>query len=321
MRSAEVSDRHSLRAQTELIVQEIKLFFTQIATNSKAPDHQAPSRYNDAPVGLLSTTFTGRERELDQIQERLIIVHGDSPSRCALYGMPGVGKTQLALKYTVVSFSEHRYSYIFWVSAATVEKLSQGLVKILDLLKLPDRFNPDQSAKLTAAQQWLEKRSLESEERWLLVLDNVSKHTLRDIRSHLPRTNSAGSILFTTRTEDLADALAGTAGERNSSIELQTPSLSDATRMLLRSAGFEESFNFSKAQEVVNFVGRLPLAVDQAASFMKQTHGSFDDLLNIYSGKQKSQVSTSVSPVNRLICNDRVYALVDSWMGKQSLKL
>jgi Cdc6-like AAA superfamily ATPase len=294
MRSVEVGGSWSLCVQAQLMVEEIKLFFTQIATNSEAPDHQAPSRYNDAPVGLLSTSFIGRERELDQIQERLNIVYGDSPSRCALYGMPGVGKTQLALKYTVVSFSERRYSYIFWISATTTEKLYQGLVKILDLLKLPDRFNPDQSAKLTATQQWLENRSLESEARWLLVLDNASRHTLRDIRNHLPRTNSAGSILFTTRTADLADALAGTAGERNSSIELQTPNLSDATRMLLCCAGIEESFNVSKAQGVVNSVGRLPLAVDQAASFMKQTHASFDDLLDIYSGEQKSQVSISV---------------------------
>jgi predicted ATP-dependent serine protease len=200
----------SLCEQHKLIAQEIKLYFAQIAANSCAQDHQTPPRFNDAPVDLLSTNYIGRERELEQLQELLDIAHGDNPSRCAIYGMPGIGKTQLALKYTVDSFSEHRYSYIFWVSVTSAEKLSQGLVRILDLLNLHDRFNPDQSAKLTAARQWLESSS--SNGRWLLVLDNADRSTLRDIRSLLPRTNSAGKMLFTTRTKDLADALASTAG-------------------------------------------------------------------------------------------------------------
>ena len=277
-------------------VLEIKLSFAQTAANSSAQDHQAPSRYNDAPVGLLLTNFIGRERELDQIRELLEISHGDNPSRCAVYGMPGVGKTQLALKYSVASYSVDRYTYIFWVSATTVEKLSQGLVKILDLLRLPDRFNPDQSAKLTAVLQWLEISSSKSGRKWLLVLDNANRSILRDIRNFLPRTNSAGSILFTTRTKDLADDLASVQGRTNSSIELQPPDLHDATRMLLRSGGFGEDPSYLlKAHEVVNSVGRLPLAVDQAASFMRQTDCSIDDLLAIYSSEQKSQVSTFIS--------------------------
>jgi len=206
--------------------------------------------------------------------------------------MPGVGKTQLALKYTIISFREQYYSYIFWASAATPEKLSQGLVKILDLLKLPDRFNPDQSARLMAARTWLENGSLESEKQWLLVLDNANKDTLEDVRRLLPRANSAGHILFTTRTEDLAEALVSAAGHWHSCMELRTPPLPDAVRMLLYSAGFdEESSDFAKAQEVVNSVGRLPVAVDQAASFMKQTHKNLDDLLSLYAGEHKSEVS------------------------------
>ena len=268
------------------------MFFAQIATNSSNPDHQLPLRCNDAPIDLLSTSYTGRQTELQRIQDCLHVVYADGPSRCALYGMPGVGKTQLALKYTIISFREQYYSYIFWASAATPEKLSQGLVKILDLLKLPDRFNPDQSARLMAARTWLENGSLESEKRWLLVLDNANRDTLEDMRRLLPRTNSAGHILFTTRTEDLAEALASAAGHRHSCMELRAPPLPDAVRMLLYSAGFdEESSDFAKAQEVVNSVGRLPVAVDQAASFMKQTHKNLDDLLSLYAGEHKSEVS------------------------------
>jgi hypothetical protein len=263
-----------------------------MATNSSGPANEVLPRCNDAPVDLLSTSYIGRETELLRIRDCLDIVYADSPSRCALYGMPGIGKTQLALKYTISSFSEHHYSYIFWASAATTGKLSHDLVRILDLLKLPDRFNPDQSAKLIAVRMWLENRSSENEKRWLLVLDNANSDTLEDIRHLLPRTNSAGHILFTTRTEDLAEALASAAGRRHSIMELRTPTLPDAARMLLYSAGFsEDSSDFAKAEEVANSVGRLPLAVSLAASFMKQTHKNFDDLLILYAGEHKPEVS------------------------------
>src|SRR5256885_13321339 len=38
-----------------LFVQEIRLFFVQIATNSSNPDHQLPLQCNDEPIDLLST--------------------------------------------------------------------------------------------------------------------------------------------------------------------------------------------------------------------------------------------------------------------------
>ena len=52
-------------------------------------------RFNDAPLDLLSVKFTGREQEIALIIEFLEAVYGDLPTRCALHGMHGVGKSQV----------------------------------------------------------------------------------------------------------------------------------------------------------------------------------------------------------------------------------
>jgi len=118
--------------------------------NSGPPCQSQPFRqFNDAPTYLLSSHFTGREKELEWIERIFGLDHGGEPTRCVMYGMFGLGKTQLALKYATRSYQRNRYSLVFWISGATVEKLNQGLAKVLDLIDHPDRDHVEQSTKLT----------------------------------------------------------------------------------------------------------------------------------------------------------------------------
>jgi hypothetical protein len=173
---------------------------------------QAPmlSPFIEAPLDLLSIYFTGRDKELEQIAKTFDIVHGGTPTRCIVHGMHGIGKTQLALQFAKQSFDQQRFSHIFWISATTVEKLSDGFADLLMLVGHPDRFRlADQIAKLKAARRWLENSGSIN---WLLVLDNVDPTTLSFLQENLPRRNRQGSILFTTRTDVVAAALARIAG-------------------------------------------------------------------------------------------------------------
>jgi hypothetical protein len=122
----------------------------------------SPSRepVNNAPVDLLSVHFTGRGEELDFLKAALSKSHNGSPSRCAVHGMPGLGKTQLLLRYAKLSFDRHQYIRVFWISATSVDKLNQGFAGILDLIKHPDRFLEDQYAKLTSARLWLPRNCI-----------------------------------------------------------------------------------------------------------------------------------------------------------------
>jgi hypothetical protein len=268
-----------------------------IRVESRSPSNQAPTPFTEAPIGFLSDYFTGRENELADIAKGLDVVHGDIPTRCVVYGMHGIGKTQLALQFAKQCFDQHRYSHIFWMSGTTVEKLNQGFTDLLTLVVHPDRSNlTDQSARLKAARRWLEDAKSIN---WLLVLDNVDHAVLDFLREHLPHKNQRGKILLTTRTENLATALARSAGKRYHAFELGLPNVKDATNLLLAESDVDiaaiTTLTKSKAEDVVKFVGRLPLAISHAASFMKETHINLDEILDLFHSKHQTQVCSDIT--------------------------
>jgi len=245
-----------------------------------------PKSVNDAPVSRLSTNFTGREKDLNRLEEMLNRTQGDIPSCCAIHGMPGVGKSQLSLCYAVKSFDAGRYTYIFWTSAASVDKLTQGFCKVLDLVH-PDRYIPDQNVKLTAARLWLEECTVN----WLFIVDNVDSSTLDLLRMHFPRRSSQGSVLFTTRTVAVAEALTIITRTPNSTLKLLTPDVHDSITLLFNDAGIRSDtvtpLHLSHAKQLVESVGRLPLAVAQAASFIKETTTTLDDMVQLYKSDER----------------------------------
>jgi NB-ARC domain len=241
----------------------------------------------DAPVDILTVHFTGRTEELARIKDILDSVGGNVPIRCVIHGMHGIGKSQLTLYFAISAFGQGRYKYVLWISATTVGKLQQGFVKLLDLIDHKDRFHPEQRARLTASRRWLE----ECDSKWLLVLDNVERDSLDFLREQLPRQNKQGNILFTTRTESLADILSNSAGQRHQILELLTPNVQDSANLLLEhSAGDMDEARTSRAKDVVKCVGCLPLAVAQAGSFMKQSGKSLDEMLDLYESDRKVEV-------------------------------
>jgi hypothetical protein len=233
---------------------------------------------------------------LDFLQNALSESHSGVPSRCAVYGMPGIGKTQLLLRYAKLSWDQNLYSCIFWISATSVDKINQGISGILDLIGHPDRYLQDQTAKLMAVRLWLEKYNGGN---WLLVFDNVQRETLGFLRDHLPLTNERGNILFSTRTEDVAESLANVGGERHRILGLQAMELRDTANLLFSDAGIDVGMlspsHFTQAEDLVKRVGFLPLAVVQVASYMKQTHTTLDNMLELYKRERKIVVNSLCS--------------------------
>ena len=260
-------------------------YSTPIASGPSQPSSIPP--FNDAPIDLLSSHFTGREKELQDIGNALDVTYGDTPTRCIVGGMPGIGKTQLMLKYVAISYDQQRYHVVFWISGATVEKVNQGFTKVLTLVGHQD--HSEQSTRLTSARRWLEESTI----KWLLVLDNVSQEVVTFLREHLPRKNRSGHVLLTTRSAVVAEVIATVAGQQHHVFELQTPNLKDAAKLLLREAGVNAG-KASVAEAVVKRVGCLPLAISHAASFAKQSHKNLDDLLGLYQSTHQYEVSSNV---------------------------
>ena len=198
--------------------------------------------------------------------------------------MPGVGKTQLALQYASLASKRSQDTYTFWVSAGSVEKLTRDFSRLADLLRLPGGYALDQFTKSTLARAWLEDLSAGKE--WLLILDNVTQETARMMLDDiLPRRNNRGRLLFTTRTNMIAESC--TIPGKSLMLALQPPGNDDAVAMLLAGAeidrGSTEKASHADLECLVRSVGNLPLAVDQAASYVKGGYeSSIKELLNLY---------------------------------------
>ena len=274
---------------------EVRRLFAQQALNGSLEQLPLQLSIQDAPSELLSAHFTGRLDELSRLRGIFDGIDGSTPRRCAVYGVPGVGKTQLALRYAISGYERQRYQHVFWISARTNERIRQGLANLLNLVSHVDRSHPEDSARMIAARRWLEECRTLGRERWLLVIDNVERHTVEMLRAYLPRKNHTGHILFTTRTEGTAKALTDSSGDHHGFIHLRPLGPDDAVQLLLNGAGLHHDTLHSaatkaKAEALVKTVGCLPLAVDHAASFLAQTHKTLDDLCDMYSQEQRSQV-------------------------------
>ncbi|KZP04243.1 hypothetical protein FIBSPDRAFT_844180 [Athelia psychrophila] len=242
------------------------------AVSSNPASEEAPSLlpFNGAPIDRISSCFTGREPELDFITTSFNTFQSDKPTRFVIYGMPGLGKSQLALQHANLAFTAGTYSHIFWVSASTVEKLVQGLAKILVLVNHADRSHPDQDVQLAAVRLWLDHAKRYGCLRWLLILDDVTVKSIHFLREHLPQQNASGNILITARTYSIAESVANVAGQEHLIFELKALSKAQSVDLLLRKAGIQTSAaaDLESAEKLVSWMGCLPLAVEQAGSYM-----------------------------------------------------
>jgi NB-ARC domain len=274
---------------------EMRYRFAALLNPSSAAS--APPSYNDAPLDLLSAYFTGRDEEIRKIRDAFSTSNGSRSLRCAIHGMYGVGKTQILLTYAQAEFNAGNYCYIFWISGASVEKLNQGVNRLLEILCLPERHEPEQSSKVLAAKSWLEKGDTSDSKRWLLVLDNADKEIIDSIREFLPRSNARGDILLSTRTEGMAEAMATTGGKRHLYFEIQVPSPEDAAKLLFRVSELDsdrsDPMSMKQAVKLIKSVGCLPLAVDQAGGFLKNTGQSLASVTKLYGSERRREVNTA----------------------------
>jgi hypothetical protein len=138
-----------------------------------------------------NASFAGRDDQLEELrhhlerQEATVVV----PAQ-ALYGLGGVGKTQLALEYA------HRYQadydLIWWIVAEAPGAIPAGLAELAAQLGLvADTSQIADQEQLAAAVL----EALRHKERWLLGFDNVPDR--QQLAPYLPQGD--GQVLITSR--------------------------------------------------------------------------------------------------------------------------
>ncbi|MEU1486103.1 FxSxx-COOH system tetratricopeptide repeat protein [Streptomyces sp. NPDC005752] len=204
--------------------------------------------------------FTGRslvlERMRDQLGGGMAVV---LPQPQALYGLGGVGKTQVALEYVHRFMAD--YDLVWWISSEQIDDVVASLAELA--VRLGAQGGDDMAAASKEAVDLL-RRGVPSE-RWLLVFDNADDP--ERLSRYFPQGGS-GHILVTSRNQTWSqhgDALPVDVFLREESIEhlqRRAPGLSD-----------------EDAAQVATAVGDLPLAVEQAAAWIAETATPIDSYL------------------------------------------
>jgi nucleoside-triphosphatase THEP1 len=221
--------------------------------------------------------FVGRDDILSRLRAKL---QESNPKqykhRIAIYGMGGVGKTQVAIQY--VYRYRNVYSDIFWISAANQAALLSGFQEMATMTAcIPsgtERLNTIDVAKQVLS--WLRVQ-----ENWLLVIDNLDDVSVAD--GYLPRMDKGGHTLITTRNPDATRIPA-------EGLEIPVLGRTEAVELLLGSSeGNAVPSLWNDALMVVDELGHLPLAIDQASALIRSL-GDITKFLTLYRSSRK-QVS------------------------------
>ena len=209
--------------------------------------------------------FTGRDSYLEEIHNRLHEAKSAVAGQ-AIRGLGGIGKTEIAVAYAYKFGSE--YDAIFWVRADSELEIQQGLLNVHALL-WPDVALPTLDDAIRNVHKWLRDNS-----DWLLIFDNADAPEL--LKPYLPSI-ATGHVLLTSRANSFRSL------QIASPIELPSLETEDAAAFLLRSTGREDASEEEKdaALEIARKLDGLPLALEQAASFVQQG-ALFSDYLESY---------------------------------------
>ena len=224
--------------------------------------------------------FTGRERLLKQLRQCFLTDRAVALTQeQAICGLGGVGKTQVAVEYAYRHQQDYRF--ILWVSAATPETLVADFIAIANHQQLPERSLPEQDRIVATVKHWLATHN-----DWLLIVDNADN--LDIVWPFLPIGGSTGHLLLATRQQ----AVAGFESFRVEQMDRE-----EGTLLLLRRAhilgakGLLEQASPADrqiAEQIVEEMDGLPLALDQAGAYMEETGCDLSTYLKYYQIRRAS---------------------------------
>lgn len=209
--------------------------------------------------------FTGRLAELKVIKDNF----ADGCRIQILYGMGGMGKSQIALRF---AYDHYRsYSLIHWVNAHTAESVIDCY---RDLLKSKGLLLENDS-KSEVAHKYMS--FMESHSDWLIVYDGCDyfkdEEFSQFVKEYLPKNPATGNILITTRN----NRPIGKAKR----IEVVTLAENEAADFLMQRT---ERDNTEDAGKLAIRLGCFPLALELAGAYIRATPGmdfaSYLSLLN-----------------------------------------
>ncbi|KAK0099769.1 hypothetical protein ONS95_013340 [Cadophora gregata] len=225
---------------------------------------------------LENTTFRGREEHLKQIHENFTAQprYARSQRRAILQGYPGIGKTTIALQYSI----QHGeiYDGIFWISAISSDVIEREYAKI------------EEEMKRRTSQGF---RDWCSSKKWLLIIDNLDDPKCFNAQAMIPQ--GQGDIIITSRRTDFGDI--------GKAIPIPPLDVECASKVLLLYAKNRlcETEDVVNALKLVKLLGCVPLAIRHCGSLvsaqgtkLSSYMREFDDLMTELVLPEESQKDT-----------------------------
>ena len=190
--------------------------------------------------------------------------------------MGGVGKTQIAIEY-VVNF-EIQYVGIYWITASSETELLSGFQAIANETHCAKTESLTLPEIAQAVLKWLYKSK-----DWLLVLDNLDDITIAN--GYLPRLRTGGGhVLITTRNPNSLNIPA-------EGLQIGVHSPDEAKELLLRRIQLFDEIGLrpeveEEATAIVKTLGCLALAIEQAASYIREELKDIFKFRSIYAAQR-----------------------------------
>lgn len=226
--------------------------------------------------------FTGRadllERLDDSLRQGTTTVLPE-----AIHGMGGVGKTQLAIEYAYRHQSE--YDIVWWIPAERPGQIGQALVELAQRLGLVSSGEANIAGP--AVREALRKGHPYS--RWLLIFDNADAP--ERVRDYFPAgrpDGGTGTILVTSRNRRW--------GQVGSSLEVDVFTREESKELLRRSGPHPSDLEDADADRLAEALGDLPLALEQAAAWRKETGMPVSEYLRLFEDKRSQLLAVAPAP-------------------------
>ncbi|KAL7936536.1 hypothetical protein V8C35DRAFT_295770 [Trichoderma chlorosporum] len=269
--------------------------------------------------------FVGRSEILDQIKLQFGLGqqqdHTQPRRRVSLYGLGGVGKTQLALAYVYWIQETCPDVSVFWVHASNADRFRAAYASIAEKCGVPGREDPT-SDILTLVKRWLEEQV---KMQWLMVIDNADDidaffssqrsdapdaQLLQSdkLARYIPDCNH-GSILITTRNKQVGIKF----GQGKPPIEI-TKMTDEEAHQLVQSilqveTSTDETFLLASKLE------HLPLALAQATSFIQENTISISDYIQLLDEGDTALVDQLSEPFEAVGRDSETpHALTTTWI-------
>jgi tetratricopeptide (TPR) repeat protein len=224
------------------------------------------------PYASLGSLFKGREAFLRLLRQSLTRADRGTTAIVskALHGLGGIGKTRAAVEYAWAYRED--YTALLFAQADSPEELRRNLASLAGPLLLAEREAAEEEVRLNAVLAWLGANP-----GWLLIFDNIDTPTaMAEVDRQMGRL-AGGHVLLTSRLDSFPRQV--------EPLELDVVSPDAAAAFLLEATDARRrkaTDDDAGARDIAEELGRLALALEQAAATIDKLRCGFRHYLQIW---------------------------------------